>query len=88
MIQDLYRYSSVLTLWSILQFFDTPHSASLLSVLQKLLVIDRDSPKTEAVFSSLDKFLDSAIAMSDPNQVGRVTQVSQETVYAAYNVMH
>ena len=57
------------------QFFGTPQSATLLSVLQKLLVIDRDSPKTEAVFSSLDKFLDSAIAMSDPNQVDRVTQV-------------
>ena len=59
-----------------LQFFDTPHSASLLSVLQKLLVIDRDSPTTEAVFTSLDKFLDSAIAMSDPSQAERVTQVS------------
>ncbi|XP_019858436.1 PREDICTED: inverted formin-2-like [Amphimedon queenslandica] len=65
------------------KFFNTEHSGSFLGVLQKLLILERDSPRTGAVFQSLESFLDRALAMTDPVQVERARRVTVEELKKA-----
>ena len=60
----------------IVQFYSTVHAGALLEILQKLLVIDRDGPKTGPIFSAIQKFIEAAVSVSDPSQMDGVTQVN------------
>ena len=56
-------------------FFSTEHSAALLSVLHKLLLLERDSPTTGPAFAALNRFMENALTITEPGQADRVAQV-------------
>ena len=62
------------------QFYSTPSSDPLLSVLQNMLLLERESPVTEAIFSSMVRFLKLALSIKAPNQADRIAQVCLASV--------
>ena len=65
---------------SYMQFYSTPISDRLLSVLQKLLLLERESPITEAILSSMNRFLKLALSIKATNQADRIAQVCLASV--------
>ncbi len=55
-----------------IQVFNTLQSASFLHILQKMLLIERDTAKGDAIWSTLERVMDSALAMSGPQQAERI----------------
>ena len=70
-----FNYFLSFFVYLLLQFFSTEHSAALLSVLHKLLLLERDSPTTGPAFAALNRFMENALTITEPGQADRVAQV-------------
>ena len=55
-----------------LQVFGTPNSTKLLGILQKMLLIDRDTPVSDVAWSGLERMTEAALKMHTEQQGERI----------------